>query len=82
MIADFTHTHTPKDSITRCQVGGLTVIEHDGAGRLPIVVVVVVAALPPCCHGHVVAMSSPCRRHVVAMSSPCRRHAVIICIYI
>ena len=83
-----TRTHTPKDSITLCQDGGLTVIEHDGAGRLPLVVViavasppfaaigvVVVAAPPPCCH-YVIAMSSPCRRHVVAMSSPCRRNVV------
>ena len=76
-----TRTHTPKDSITLCQDGGLTVIEHDGAGRLPLVVIAV--ASPPLASSsssphrrHVVAMTSPCRRNVVAMSSQCRRHVV------
>ena len=76
-----THAHTPKDSITLCQDGGLTVIEHDGAGRLPLVVVIAVASPPLASSSsphrrHVVITSSPCRRNVVAMSSPCRRHVV------
>ena len=76
-----TRTHTPKDSITLCQDGGLTVIEHDGAGRLPLVVVIAVASPPLASSSsphrrHVVITSSPCRRNVVAMSSPCRRHVV------
>ena len=56
-------------------------IEHDGAGRLPLVVVIAVASPPLASSSsphrrHVVITSSPCRRNVVAMSSPCRRHVV------
>ena len=78
-----TRTHTPKDSITLCQDGGLTVIEHDGAGRLPLVVVIAVASPPLASSSsphrrHVVITSSPCRRNVVAMLWPCRCHAVAL----